>query len=310
MPPRPPPNPIDTRDPRDPPEWTHGFADVNGVRLHYVEAGAATGRPLVVLLHGFPEFWYGWRHQIGPLAAAGFHVVAPDMRGYNLSSKPPRVVDYRVGALADDVVSLARDRGHERFHLVGHDWGGVVAWRTAALFGGAVDRLAVLNAPHPAAYLRELRRPRQLLRSWYVFAFQTPRLPEAAIRARDFAALRTLFRDGPARRGAFTDGDVERYVGAYRQPGALTATINYYRAAARRPWDGAGRGARRIDVPTLVIWGERDRYLVPEMAEGLERWVRNVRVERFPEATHWIQHDEPERVNELLVGFLAARPVG
>lgn len=291
--------------PCDPEGWSHAFADVNGVRLHYVEAGAGAGRPLVVLLHGFPEFWYAWRNQIGPLAAAGFRVVAPDMRGYNLSSKPPRVRNYRVEFLADDVLALARRLGHDRFHLVGHDWGGVVAWSAAmSPAGGAVERLVILNAPHPVAYLRELRRPRQLLRSWYVFAFQMPRLPEAMIRARDFNALRELFRNGPAKRGAFTDEDIERYVDAFREPGALTAAVNYYRAAARRSPAGVVRQARPIDTPTLVIWGERDKYLVPALAAGLERWAPNSRIERFPNATHWIQHDEPARVNELITEFL------
>jgi pimeloyl-ACP methyl ester carboxylesterase len=293
--------------PPDPPDWSHAYADANGVRLHYVEAGgaaAAAGRPLAILLHGFPEFWYGWRNQLGPLAAAGFRVVAPDMRGYNLSSKPPRVADYRVETLAGDVLALARHLGHARFHLVGHDWGGVVAWQVAMQSEPSVDRLVILNAPHPAAYLRELRRPRQLLRSWYVFAFQLPRLPEAAIRARDFAALRKLFRHEPARPGAFGDDDVERYVEAFRRPGALTAAVNYYRAAARRSPAGVLRSARPVDAPTLVVWGERDKYMVPEMAGGTERWARDVRVERLPAATHWVQHDEPARVNDLIASFL------
>src|SRR4051794_731441 len=162
--------------PSNPPPWTHRHAEVNGVRLHYVEAGQR-GRPAVVLLHGFPEFWYSWRNQIPALAAAGFHVIAPDMRGYNTSGKPPRVRDYRVETLVDDVVSLARQVGG-RVHLVGHDWGGVVAWLTAMWRPDVVDRLAVLNVPHPVPYLREVRRGFvQLLRSWYVFFFQLPWLP-------------------------------------------------------------------------------------------------------------------------------------
>ena len=288
----------------DPSDWRHAFAEVNGVRLHYVEAGDGPGRPLVVLLHGFPEFWYGWRNQIGPLAAAGFHVAAPDLRGYNLSSKPPAVCDYRVETLAADVLALARHLGQERFRLVGHDWGGVIAWWAAIASERSLEKLVVLNAPHPAAYLRELRRPRQLLRSWYVFAFQIPRLPERAIRARDFRSLRTLFRTEPARPGAFTEANIDRYVEAFRQPGALTAAVNYYRAAARRSPAAAASEARPIDTPTLLIWGERDKYMVPEMAAASERWARNVRVERFPDATHWVQHDEPGRVNELITTFL------
>jgi epoxide hydrolase 4 len=293
-----------------PAPWSHGFAELpTGVRLHYVHAGAPAA-PLVLLLHGFPEFWYGWRHQIGPVAAAGFRVVAPDLRGYNLSSKPPRAGDYRVERLADDVLALARHLGYERVHLVGHDWGGVIAWWAAMRDEPRVERFVILNAPHPVAYLRELRRPRQLLRSWYVFAFQLPWLPEAVVRAMSFRALRRLFRREPARAGAFTEADIDRYVEAFSQPGALTAAINYYRAAARRTPKGMLRKARRIATPTLLIWGERDRYMVPEMAGASELWASDLRVERFPDATHWVQHDEPERVSARIIEFLAGHRAG
>jgi pimeloyl-ACP methyl ester carboxylesterase len=174
-----------------PSTWNGRFASVNGIRLHYVEAG--TG-PLVLLLHGFPEFWGSWRHQIPALADAGFRVLAPDLRGYNLSSKPAGVESYRVAELVGDVVGLIRHAGEERATVVGHDWGGAIAWATAMRRGERIHRLIILNAPHPAAYLRELRRPGQLLRSWYVFFFQLPLLPECLVRARDYA----LGGDGPA----------------------------------------------------------------------------------------------------------------
>ncbi|HEU0079046.1 MAG TPA: alpha/beta hydrolase [Longimicrobiaceae bacterium] len=280
-----------------PEPWTHHYADVGGVRLHYVEAGEG---PLVVLLHGFPEFWYGWRHQIPALAAAGFRVVAPDMRGYNLSDKPEGVERYRVELLVEDVAGLVKHLGAERAHVVGHDWGGVVAWHFAMLRPELLDRLAVLNAPHPAAFAREIIRPDQMLRSAYAGFFQLPAVPEAALRAADFALLERVFRTEPARPGAFTDEDVERYKEALARPGALTATLNYYRAAARhdRP------EVRPIAAPTLLVWGEQDPHLVVRLTEGLEEWVPGIRVERIPEASHWVAADEPERVGRLLAGFL------
>jgi pimeloyl-ACP methyl ester carboxylesterase len=273
-----------------------------------VEAGEG---PLIVLLHGFPDFWFGWRHQIPALAAAGFRVVAPDMRGYNLSAKPPGVRAYRLELLADDVAGLIRHLGVARAVVVGHDWGGVIAAYLATRWPEVVDGLVMMNAPHPAAFWRELRTPSQLRRSWYVLFFQLPWLPEATIRARDFRFIRRLFRTDPARPGAFSDDDIERYVEAAAQPGALTAMVNYYRAALRRSPGRLLRQVRRIiDVPTLVIWGERDRYLGPRMTRGLERWMPKARIERIADASHWVQHDVPERVNDLIREFVGTRDAG
>jgi pimeloyl-ACP methyl ester carboxylesterase len=284
----------------------HYATGPDGVRLHYVEAGGgdgAEGRPAVVLLHGFPEFWYSWRRQLPALAAAGFRAIAVDLRGYNLSDKPPRVADYRVERLAGDVLALIDQVAGGRAHVVGHDWGGVVAWWLAMHHPRAVEKLAVLNAPHPATYLREARRPRQLLRSWYVLYFQLPWLPEAGLRVGDFMSLRRLFRTDPAQPAAFSEDDIDLYAMAFSRRPTLTAAINYYRAAFRRgPWHMA-RGVRPVEARTLLIWGERDRYLVPELTQGLEKWVPNLRVERLPRASHWVQHDEPDRVNDLLIGF-------
>jgi epoxide hydrolase 4 len=275
---------------------------VQTVALHSVTAGdPASPRPPVVLLHGFPEFSYAWRRQLPALADAGFHAIAPDLRGYNLSPRPPRVRDYPIELLAADVLALIRETRHPRASVVGHDWGGVVAWWLAMHHPEAVERLVILNAPHPAAYLREVRRPAQLLRSWYAFLFQLPRLPEALIRANDFALLRSVYCGS-----AFMPEDISRYVEGFARPGALTAALNYYRAAFRQGPGHAGRSVRRIEAPTLLIWGERDRYLVPELTEGLEQWVSNLRVERLPNASHWLHHEDPERVNRLLVEFLSA----
>jgi pimeloyl-ACP methyl ester carboxylesterase len=280
--------------------WTHRYAIVNGLRLHYVEMG--TG-PLVVLLHGFPEFWYSWRYQLPALAAAGFRAVAPDLRGYNESAKPPHVADYRVESLADDVAGLVAALGERDAVVVGHDWGGAIAWSLPLRHPGLVRRLVVLNAPHPAAFLRELRTPAQLLRSWYLFFFQLPALPEWILRAGDFASLERTLRTEPVRPGAFSDEDIRLYKRALSRRGALTAAINYYRAAFRR-LHRLARQLRPLSLPTLLIWGEHDRYLGLRLIEGLEPWVPNLRLVRLPNASHWVQNDAPEEVSRLLVDFL------
>jgi pimeloyl-ACP methyl ester carboxylesterase len=282
----------------------HQFAAVNEVRLHYVEAGAG---PLVILLHGFPEFWYSWRHQIPALVAAGYRVIAPDQRGYNLSAKPRRVGAYRIEELAADVAGLIQHAGESRATVVGHDWGGLVAWHFAMQYPDRVDKLIALNAPHPAAFRRELCRPAQLAKSWYMFFFQLPVLPECVIRARDFAGLAKTLRTDPVRPGAFTDEDIPLYQQALAQPGALTAAINYYRALFCRPLLELRRPYPTITVPTLLIWGERDRYMTPRATENLGSWVPHLRIQRIPDASHWVQQDAPERVNEWMIDFLRGR---
>ena len=279
----------------------HGYADLGEVRLHYVEAGDG---PLVVLLHGFPDFWYSWRFQIPALAAAGFRVIAPDMRGYNLSSRPASVSAYAPAHLAADVRDLIAERGASRAFVAGHDWGAAVAWLTAIRHPEVVERLAILDVPHPRRMLEALRRPgRQLLRSWYIFFFQLPWLPERALQAGNWRAFRRVF-EHDARAGAFTPADIELYREAWSQPGALTAMLGYYRASMRRPPAPAGGGPLApVQAPTLVIWGERDRHLGPELAEPRREDVPNLEgVVRLP-ASHWVQHDEPERVSELLIDF-------
>ena len=280
----------------------HRHAIIGGLRLHYVEAGRG---PLVLLLHGFPEFWYAWRYQIPALASAGFRVLAPDLRGYNESAKPQGIEAYRLACLASDVAGLTAYAGVGRAHVVGHDWGGIVAWWLAMHQPNVVDRLAILNAPHPAAFLRELRTPGQLLRSWYTFFFQLPALPELIFRAGNYVLLERMLRRQPLRPGAFTDEDIQRYKKALSQPGALTAALNYYRAAFRHRREDT-QGISPVGAPTLLIWGERDRYLGVRLTEGLQGWVSNLRVERLPQASHWVQSDAPEQVNRLLIEFLGA----
>ena len=282
----------------------HGYAELSEARLHYVEAGEG---PLVVLLHGFPEFWYGWRFQIPALAAAGFRVVAPDLRGYNTSSKPRGVAAYDLDRLALDVRDLIRERGARTARLAGHDWGAAVAWSVAMNHPEVVERLAILNVPHPRRFLHAVRRPRQLARSWYMVFFQLPWVPELTVRAGRWRFFRVWGLGSAARPGAFTAQDIERYVEAWSQPGAATATINYYRAVLRQSPRRAEERIRVVRAPTLVIWGERDRYLGRELADPDPADVPNLeRVVRLPDASHWVQHDAPERVSRLLIDFFAA----
>jgi pimeloyl-ACP methyl ester carboxylesterase len=282
-------------------ELAHRYADLGDVRLHYIEAGEG---PLVLLLHGFPQFWYQWRHQILALVEAAFRVVAPDMRGYNLSDKPPGVQAYRVELLARDVERLIRTCGEGTATVVGHDWGAIAAWIAAMRHPGRVERLAILNVPHPTRSLDGLLSPMQLLRSSYMFFFQIPRVPEKVIRAGDFALLRSVFRSDPVQPEAFTAEDIERYIEAIAQPGALTASLNYYRALLRYP--GETRALlKRVEAPVLVIWGERDRFLSRRLAEPPRLWVPNLmRVKRLPNASHWVAEDRPLEVNTLLLDFL------
>ena len=265
------------------------------VTLNVVEAGPADGPP-VILLHGFPEFWWSWRQQIGPLAAAGFRVVAPDGRGYNLSDRPPGLDAYRLDRLAADVLALADALGFARFRLVGHDWGGIVAWRVAAKHPDRVERLAILNAPHPGTWLKVVRSdPAQMRRSWYIAFFQLPWLPERALAADGFAFLRKALT-GSGRRKTFSALDIERYREAWARPGALTAMLNWYRALLRRPAGPTGR----VRVPTLIIWGRRDSALGERFAPDSAALCDDARILWFDCATHWVQHEEAVAVTDAL----------
>jgi pimeloyl-ACP methyl ester carboxylesterase len=224
------------------------------------------------------------------------------MRGYNTSDKPAGWRAYDTPLLAGDIAGLVRGFGVERAHVVGHDWGAAVAYAAAMFEPQVVDRLAILNVPHTERMLAGFRTSRQLRKSWYMFFFQIPRLPERLLARDHFSfAKRSLRADS---KEAFSDEDLERYVEAWSQPGALTGMINYYRAALRHSPRGALRSLRPIEAPTMVIWGMRDRHLGSELAEPRREWVPNLRMEWIPEATHWVQHDAPARVNELLIDFL------
>jgi len=256
----------------------------------------------VLLLHGFPEHWASWRYQIPALAGAGFRVVAPDLRGYGESDKPRGLDAYRIDVLAEDVARLVVALGAEQAAVVGHDWGGALAWYAAMWHPERVSRLAVLDCPHPSRMAQALRTARQWTRSWYAMLFQVPVVPEILLRAGDFALLRLLFRKDPARNGAYSDDDIDGIVRAAARPGSLTAMVDYYRASLRR------RPHKKwlpIAQPVQIIWGERDRYLAPDLALADPKWVPDLRVLRIPGASHWVQADAPERVNEALIAFFA-----
>ena len=275
---------------------------INGIRLHIKEAGPTDG-PLLILLHGFPGFWWDWRHQIDTLATLNYHVLIPDMRGYNLSDKPQGIEAYHLDSLVADVIALAESYGHSTFSLIGHDWGGVVAWWTAACFSQHVDRLVILNAPHPDAWKRLIRRrPSQVLRSSYVAFFQLPFVPEMVLKAGHFSLLRRALTR-TSRRGTFTPQDMECYVEAWAQPGALTSMLNYYRALRRRRWSRP----KRVSSPTLVIWGARDVFLERQVALSSLKLCEQGQLLFLEEATHWAYLEEVEAVNAALIQFLCAR---
>lgn len=287
--------------------WRHEFIEANGIRFHYVTAGDG---PLVVLLHGFPQFWYAWRHQI-PALAGHFKVVAPDLRGYGDTDKPPRVSDYRTGVLAADVAALVKALGHEKAYVVGHDWGGGVAWMTALQHPQVVDRLAVLNCPHPVVFGKALRSNlRQLGRSWYMFFFQLPVVPELVFQLSPQGMVERMFRGMAVRKETFDDEDLRQFRQALAKPGALTAAINYYRATFRNfsAMRDLERQPKRINAPTLLIWAENDVALGKELTYGMEPLFSGpFRIHYVSNCSHWVNEEQPELVNRLLIDFLAAR---
>ena len=269
----------------------------DGVDLHVATAGDG---PPVLLLHGFPESHVTWRKQVAALVTAGFTVVAPDLRGYGASDKPRGLAAYRLDRLVADAAALIRATGAPRVPVVGHDWGGVIAWALAGVHPELVEKLVILNAPQAAAYAQRMWRPPQLLRSTYVLFFQLPLLPERALRQNDYAAVRRMFRRGPRRPGAFDDAVVDAFVDGLRQPYATTAALNYYRAGRRL------RGLRTgpVRAPTLVLWGEADVALDRSLPDDFPGIAADLRVVRYPDVAHWIQNEIPDEVNARLVEFL------
>jgi pimeloyl-ACP methyl ester carboxylesterase len=288
--------------------WHHGEVLTNGVRLHYVEAGDPDGG-LVLLLHGFPECWYSWRLQIGPLANTGRRVIAVDLRGFGRSDKPPGVAAYDLETLAADIVGCV-DRltpGAPAAAVVGHDWGGSIAWAVGALHPEAARRLVVVNCPPAYALRRAWRNPKQALKSWYMFFIQIPRLPEALLRSGGFQFVDQAL--GPARRrnpSAVTAEDIAYERTEMARPGALTGALNYYRALLRLSPATLQRLAQPVGVPTLLIWGDHDPYAQVELTRDFPSWATGGRLVHLPEAGHFSHQEEPERVNQLLMEWLTS----
>jgi epoxide hydrolase 4 len=281
------------------------YIETNGVRLHAVQAGPPDG-PLVVLLHGFPEFWYGWERQIGPLAQAGLRLLVPDQRGYNLSDKPKGTAAYHIDLLALDIVGLIQAAGREKALIVGHDWGAAVGWQLATFYPQWVEKLAILNVPHPAVMNRALRRsPSQFRKSWYMFFFQIPGLPERLLRRDNWQPLAdSLLKT--SRPGAFSQEDLARYREAWSQPGAMTGMLNWYRQVIRSGFGYVFKPMPLpcITVPTLMLWGKQDFALDWRLAQPSIDLCVNKELIIFDDATHWVQHEQAERVNPLLLDFM------
>lgn len=280
--------------------FEHHTVPTNGIRLHVVTAGPKDG-PLLIFLHGFPECWMGWSRQIEHFANLGYRVLAPDQRGYNLSDKPAAVADYCLDLLADDVIGLIEWAGRRKTFLVGHDWGASVSWHVAAKAPERVEKLVILNVPHSHVMKKNLAsNHRQMRKSWYIFVFQLPRLPEWMLSRKQARSLETKLK----KTGAFSQEELTYYKQAWQQPGAIHGMINWYRAALQKPPKPTGRAL--ISPPTLIIWGMNDLYLQTEMAAQSLNYCAQGKLELIEDATHWVQHEKPERVNSLIQSFISA----
>jgi pimeloyl-ACP methyl ester carboxylesterase len=284
-------------------EFEYDFLETNGIRLHVVQAGPRSGIP-VILLHGFPEHLRCWIHQIPALAAAGFRVIVPDQRGYNLSDKPQGIKSYRVNELVKDILGLIDSLEYQKVNLVGHDWGAGVAWMLAYQHPHRLQRLGIINVPHPLVFRRFITRDfEQMRRSWYAFFFQLPWLPELGMRANNWrGAVRALRGSGKIH--TFTDEDIEKNRKAWSQPGAMTAMINWYRAVR---YQNKLPSEMQIKVPTLMMWGVKDVALSHRMARPSIDHCEDGKLIFFPDSTHWVQHEAAEEVNHYLIDFLMDR---
>jgi pimeloyl-ACP methyl ester carboxylesterase len=280
--------------------YEHHFIQVNGIRLHVVQAGPIDG-PVALLLHGFPEFWRGWASQIDALAAAGYSVWVPDQRGYGESDKPVGIDAYGLETLVDDICALIRSTGRDAVTLMGHDWGGVVSWRVAAREPALVSRLVIVNSPQPAVMLVHMATGRQRLRSWYMHFFRIPRLPERLLSRNGFRGLGKVLTKS-SRPGAFSDAELALYREAWARPGALTAMLDWYRALMRdRP---RIRADGRIPMPTLLLWGVQDQALGLAMAQPSIDLCEQGELQRIEGAGHWVLHEEGEDVSRRIRAFI------
>ena len=279
----------------------HKYIKTNGIKLHVVQQGPQEGQ-LVILLHGFPEFWYGWSKQMSELANQGFRVWVPDQRGYNLSDKPKKVSDYRIDHLTADIAGLIKASGKEKVILIGHDWGGIVAWRVAREYPELLHKLIVLNAPHEMAMSKQLfQHPLQILKSSYIAFFQIRGVPERLFGMFDWKIMKKALVSS-SQEGTFSKEDFRAYRTAWSQPGAMRSMINWYRALAMNPINSAVPSS--VLVPTFLIWGAKDQFLGHELASRSLEFCENGQGVLLGEATHWVHHEEPEQVNKLNVDFI------
>lgn len=280
------------------------FIKANGIQLHYVTAGEG---PPLILLHGFPEFWYSWRKQI-PELAKHYKVFAPDLRGYNKSDAPANINDYSLNELVKDIKEFIQNLGYEKAIVVAHDWGAGVAWSLAWKHPEVIEKLVILNMPYPAELKKQLtKNMRQLMRSWYMFFFQIPFLPEFLLKLNLRYMLKQSFQGWCYNKDAFTDEDIEEYVKVYSQPGKLTPIINYYRALFRYPLKVEGKKPGPILKPVLLIWGENDKALGKELTYNTNKYCKGpLEIKYIPNCSHWVQHEQPELVNQYILDFLKA----
>jgi len=284
------------------PKLEHVNLPTNGIHLHVVQTGSRYGS-LVILLHGFPEFWYGWRKQIQPLADAGFRVWVPDQRGYNLSDKPRGIAAYKIDELARDVVGLMDAAGVDKCYIAGHDWGAAVAWWVALHYPNRLQKLAILNVPHPAVMMQTLSSSlTQLKKSWYMFFFQIPFLPEAILRNNDWERMVGMLKNS-AKPGTFSNDDIEQYIHAWWRKDAITSMLNWYRAVLQMPPKLSAD--QRVRIPTLLLWGANDIALDRQMAQPSLELCDQGKLVLFENSSHWVQYDESEMVNKYLLDFFS-----
>ncbi len=276
------------------------FIQANGINLHYVTQGSG---PLMLMLHGFPEFWYSWRYQI-PEFAQDYKVVALDLRGYNESDKPEERFAYVMAEFVKDIEEVIKELGYEKCILVGHDWGGAIAWCFGYAHSEMIEKLIIMNIPHPAKFMEGLGTPEQLLRSWYIFFFQLPFFPEFIFEFHDYQAIASAFKNMAVDKSAFTEADLEAYKYAAAKRGALTSMINYYRNIFPGLLNQQEWGVLRI--PTLMIWGKNDRALGIELTYGTEEYVESFQIRYIPNCSHWVQQEQPELVNKYMREFLSS----
>jgi pimeloyl-ACP methyl ester carboxylesterase len=279
----------------------------NGIDFNVATAG--TGERLALCLHGFPESSFSWRYQMPLLARLGYLVWAPDLRGYGRSSRPKGVQAYALEELQEDIASLIEASGAKQVVLIGHDWGALIAWYYAMFGLPTISKLIIMNVPHPALAQRGLRTWRQLVKSWYIFFFQLPKIPEWALAFNGCEAIGRAFRDMAVDKSRFPDEVLRVYQDAAAQPGALTAMVNYYRAWLPSLRRNRLRGTPRIDTPTLMIWGEADTALGKELTYGTDQYVSNLTLRYLPQVSHWVQQEAPETVNAMIEAWLLDREV-